>query len=75
MKRRWLIARDIVRFLRAIDPADIDSPPRTPPCQKPHQNVVSAVSRRSTLVSPKDTEETDSFVFGSYTPGKVETNL
>uniref|UniRef100_A0A915BH36 Protein RIC1 homolog n=2 Tax=Parascaris univalens TaxID=6257 RepID=A0A915BH36_PARUN len=71
MKRRWLIARDIVRFLRAIDPADIDSPPRTPPCQKPHQNVVSAVSRRSTLVSPKDTEETDSFVFGSYTPGII----
>ncbi|VDM36928.1 unnamed protein product [Toxocara canis] len=67
MKRRWLIARDIVRFLRAIDPADIDSPPRTPPCQKPHQNVVSAVSRRSTIVSPKDNEEADSFVFGIIT--------
>lgn len=71
MKRRFLIARDIVRFLRAIDPSDIDSPPRTPPCQKPHQNVVSAVTRRATLVSSDDTEETDSFIYGSYTPGII----
>lgn len=64
-RRRWLIARDIVRFLRAIDPSDIDSPPRTPVCHKPHQNVVGAVARRPPLVSPKDTDETDTFVFGS----------
>lgn len=71
-KRQWLTARDIVRFLRAIDPSDIDGPSRTPPCQKPHRNVVSVVSRIPTCMSTNDSEETDSFVFGSYTaPGEV----
>ncbi|VDN58497.1 unnamed protein product [Dracunculus medinensis] len=65
VKRQWLIASDIVRFLRAIHPSDIDSPPRTPLCQRPHQNV-SAATRRSALVSSKVTDETDPFVFGNY---------
>jgi hypothetical protein len=70
-KRQWLIARDIVRFLRAIDPSDIDSPPRTPLCQKPPMLPGSGTSgRRLPLVSPKDTDETDAFVFGSYGAGK-----
>ncbi|KAL3993953.1 RIC1 family protein [Acanthocheilonema viteae] len=72
-KRQWLTARDIVRFLRAIDPSDIDDPSRTPPCQKPHRNVVNVVSRIPTRMSTNDSEETDSFVFGSYTgPGMIK---
>uniref|UniRef100_A0A915Q7R5 Protein RIC1 homolog n=1 Tax=Setaria digitata TaxID=48799 RepID=A0A915Q7R5_9BILA len=72
-KRQWLTARDIVRFLRAIDPSDIDDPSRTPPCQKPHRNVVNVVSRIPTCMSTNDSEETDSFVFGSYTaPGMIK---
>ncbi|OZC11803.1 hypothetical protein X798_00984, partial [Onchocerca flexuosa] len=66
-KRQWLTARDIVRFLRAIDPSDIDDPPRTPSCQKSHRNVVNVVSRIPTCISANDSEETDSFVFGNYT--------
>uniref|UniRef100_A0A0R3RI92 Protein RIC1 homolog n=1 Tax=Elaeophora elaphi TaxID=1147741 RepID=A0A0R3RI92_9BILA len=72
-KRQWLTARDIVRFLRAIDPSDIDDPLRTSPCQKPHRNVVNVVSRIPTCMSRNDSEETDSFVFGSYTaPGMIK---
>ncbi|CAG9534420.1 unnamed protein product [Cercopithifilaria johnstoni] len=72
-KRQWLTARDIVRFLRAIDPSDIDDPSRTPPCQKPHRNVVSVVSRIPTRVSTNGSEEADSFVFGSYNaPGMIK---
>uniref|UniRef100_A0A1I7VEJ0 Protein RIC1 homolog n=1 Tax=Loa loa TaxID=7209 RepID=A0A1I7VEJ0_LOALO len=72
-KRQWLTARDIVRFLRAIDPSDIDDPPRTPPYQKPHRNVGNVVSRIPTCMSTDDSEETDSFVFGSYTgPGMIK---
>lgn len=67
-----MIARDIVRFLRAIDPSDIDDISRTPPYQKPHRNVGN-VTRISTCMSTDDSEETDSFVFGSYTaPGKLK---
>ncbi|VDK28571.1 unnamed protein product, partial [Gongylonema pulchrum] len=69
-KRQWLIARDIVRFLRAIDPSDIDGSPRTPPCQKTHRNVANVVSRIPTRISTDNSDETDSFVFGSYSaPG------
>ncbi|VDM97826.1 unnamed protein product [Thelazia callipaeda] len=64
-KRKWLTARDIVRFLRAIDPSDTNYPLRTP-CSKPHRNVASVMSRISTRRSTNDSEETKSFVFGSY---------
>ncbi|VDN30539.1 unnamed protein product [Gongylonema pulchrum] len=71
-KRQWLIARDIVRFLRAIDPSDIDGSPRTPPCQKTHRNVANVVSRIPTRISTDNSDETDSFVFGSYSaPGLI----
>uniref|UniRef100_A0A0N5AX60 Protein RIC1 homolog n=1 Tax=Syphacia muris TaxID=451379 RepID=A0A0N5AX60_9BILA len=68
IKRRWLIARDIVRFLSAIAPTEIDNSPRPDTFQKP-QNVGSG--RRATHVSPKDPEDTDSFVFGAISPGFV----
>lgn len=72
-KRQWLTARDIVRFLRAIDLSDVDDPLRTPPCQKSHRNVGNVVSRIPTCMSTDDSDETDSFVFGSYTgPGMIK---
>lgn len=64
-KREWLIARDIVRFLRAIDPSDIGRRPRTPSCQKAQKNKASMATRRYTT---DDSAETDAFVFGSYNP-------
>ncbi|VDO23670.1 unnamed protein product [Brugia timori] len=68
-----MTARDIVRFLRAIDLSDVDDPLRTPPCQKSHRNVGNVVSRIPTCMSTDDSDETDSFVFGSYTgPGMIK---
>ncbi|MCP9261481.1 Protein RIC1 [Dirofilaria immitis] len=68
-KRQWLTARDIVRFLRAIDPSDIDDLSRISSCQKSHRNI----SKIPTCMSTNDNEETDSFVFGNYTaPGMIK---
>ncbi|KAK0393210.1 hypothetical protein QR680_000098 [Steinernema hermaphroditum] len=67
-RREWIIARDIVRFLRAIDPADIESPPKTPLCPKG-----APQPKRSTLIKNNagSIENQDSFVvtnFGAPAP-------
>lgn len=55
---QWVITRDIVRFLKAIDPRDIDSPPRTPLYQKGAQGPLRGVGLKSPTA-----EEADAFVF------------
>uniref|UniRef100_A0A1I7ZIN4 Protein RIC1 homolog n=1 Tax=Steinernema glaseri TaxID=37863 RepID=A0A1I7ZIN4_9BILA len=64
-RRQWIVARDIVRFLRAIDPADIESPPKTPLCPKG-----ASQQKRSALIknSAGSLENQDGFVVTNFGP-------
>jgi hypothetical protein len=61
-KKKWTIANDIVRFLKAIDAESPAPSTRAPICAKLSHGV-----GRLSIGSPKD--ETDAFVFGSYGTG------
>lgn len=65
-KRRWLIARDIVRFLKSIDGTDLEETPESPLYQKlaPKQN------KKPTVNLPNSAEDYN-LVFNSIT---VETH-
>ncbi|TMS40173.1 hypothetical protein L596_006586 [Steinernema carpocapsae] len=62
-RREWIISRDIVRFLRAIDPQDIESPPKTSLCPK-----VAPQAKRSTILkNPSGSiENRDGFVVTNF---------
>uniref|UniRef100_A0A914ZAQ3 Protein RIC1 homolog n=1 Tax=Panagrolaimus superbus TaxID=310955 RepID=A0A914ZAQ3_9BILA len=64
-KRRWLIARDIVRFLNSIDGVDLDEIPETPLYQK------LATKSNKQRVIPNNISEDYNLVFNSIS---VETH-
>ena len=63
-KRRWLIARDIVRFLNSIDGVDLDEIPETPLYQK-------LATKGNKRVLPNNITEDYNLVFNSIS---VETH-
>ncbi|CAD6194457.1 unnamed protein product [Caenorhabditis auriculariae] len=66
----WSIARDMMRFTRAIDSGDIDSPSRTPP-----PNAKTTLSRRPTVSSPTPINEgANDYVFNRFQAGAMKLN-
>uniref|UniRef100_A0A5S6QZA6 Protein RIC1 homolog n=1 Tax=Trichuris muris TaxID=70415 RepID=A0A5S6QZA6_TRIMR len=58
---KWTIALEIIRFLKSIDPSDLDSP-RITPLIFMKQSTLPRVS----IISPSSTDDSNVFVYAGY---------
>ncbi|KFD46461.1 hypothetical protein M513_12662 [Trichuris suis] len=58
---KWAIALEIIRFLKSIDPADMDSPPITPLIF-----TKQSAQPRVSIISPSNKGEDNMFIYAGY---------
>ncbi|KRX57822.1 Protein RIC1 -like protein [Trichinella sp. T9] len=63
-ERRWNIANEIIRFLKSIDPSDLDSPPTTPLIF-----LKQSAQPRISILSPTVIENWNGFMFANASGG------
>ncbi|KRX94693.1 Protein RIC1 -like protein, partial [Trichinella pseudospiralis] len=63
-ERRWNIANEIIRFLKSIDPSDLDSPPTTPLIF-----LKQSAQPRISILSPTVIENWNGFVYANASGG------